>query len=210
MGPGGQVNTARLAGLVTGAEAPPLPDMDAVEANRADLWATGLSPDSYPTELFRKDLDALGVVPAAGLTPLPTEHRSLSAGWSPTGNIRSQPRESFSSTWKTKLVLSMSSARCRFGSGTGRWRAPLPAFWCAANWKGTVGRSTSWPPASKHCRLWQGRPHCARGTSGEGRPTAKTAPDHRRNLRSPQAFGGDKCPRTARTQATKLAWTLLR
>src|ERR1700733_10305084 len=56
---------SRLTGLVTGAEAPPLPDMGAVEANRADLWATGLSPDSYPTELFRKELDALGVVPAA-------------------------------------------------------------------------------------------------------------------------------------------------
>ena len=66
------VNTeaSRLAGLVTGAEAPPLPDMDAVETNRADLWATGLSPDSYPTELFRKELDALGVVPAASLAHL--------------------------------------------------------------------------------------------------------------------------------------------
>ena len=61
---------SRLTGLVTGAEAPLLPDMDAVETNRADLWATGLSPDSYPTELFRKDLDALGVVPAAGLAHL--------------------------------------------------------------------------------------------------------------------------------------------
>ncbi len=66
----GQHQASRLAGLVTGAEAPPLPDMDAVETNRADLWATGLSPDSYPTELFRKDLDALGVVPAAGLSHL--------------------------------------------------------------------------------------------------------------------------------------------
>jgi error-prone DNA polymerase len=61
---------SRLTGLVTGTEAPPLPDMDAVEANRADLWATGLSPDSYPTELFRKELDALGVVPAARLAHL--------------------------------------------------------------------------------------------------------------------------------------------
>ncbi len=62
---------ARLAGLVTGAEAPPLPGMNAVEINRADLWATGLSPDSYPTELFRKELDALGIMTAASLGPLP-------------------------------------------------------------------------------------------------------------------------------------------
>ena len=72
MGPqAGKTSRARLAGLVTGAQAPPLPGMDAIELNRADLWATGLSPDSYPTELFRKELDALGVMPAASLSPLP-------------------------------------------------------------------------------------------------------------------------------------------
>jgi len=59
-----------LEGVVTGANAPPLPAMDQVERNRADLWATGLSPDSYPTELFRSRLDALGVVPAARLAEL--------------------------------------------------------------------------------------------------------------------------------------------
>ena len=72
MGPqAGKTSRARLAGLVTGAQAPPLPGMGAIELNRADLWATGLSPDSYPTELFRKELDALGVMPAASLFPLP-------------------------------------------------------------------------------------------------------------------------------------------
>jgi len=69
--PAGKATRARLAGLVTGTQAPPLPGMSAIELNRADLWATGLSPDSYPTELFRRDLDALGVMPAASLAPLP-------------------------------------------------------------------------------------------------------------------------------------------
>jgi len=64
---GGLHQAARLAGLVAGTQAPPLPGMDAIELNRADLWATGLSPDSYPTELFRPELDALGVVPAVRL-----------------------------------------------------------------------------------------------------------------------------------------------
>jgi error-prone DNA polymerase len=41
--------------------------MSPTELNRADLWATGLSPDSYPTELLRPQLDALGVVLAADL-----------------------------------------------------------------------------------------------------------------------------------------------
>ena len=57
----------RLAGLVTGTDAPPLPGMSTTELNRADLWATGLSPDSYPTELLRPQLDALGVVQASRL-----------------------------------------------------------------------------------------------------------------------------------------------
>jgi error-prone DNA polymerase len=59
-----------LAGVVTGAEAPPLPSMEVVELNRADLWATGVSPDSYPTELFRTQLEARGVITAAALNGL--------------------------------------------------------------------------------------------------------------------------------------------
>ncbi len=71
---------ARLSGLVTGADAPPLPSMDAVEANQADLWATGLSPDSYPTEFVRADLAAMGVVTAAGLMEVPAGERITVAG----------------------------------------------------------------------------------------------------------------------------------
>jgi len=59
--------TGRLAGIVVGAKAPSLPEMTPIEVNRADLWATGLSPDSYPTEFVRADLDARGVVTAATL-----------------------------------------------------------------------------------------------------------------------------------------------
>jgi error-prone DNA polymerase len=44
--------------------------MNPIEINRADLWATGLSPESYPTELFRSQLNAQGVVTAAALTRL--------------------------------------------------------------------------------------------------------------------------------------------
>ena len=62
--------------------------MNAVELNRADLWATGLSPDSYPTELFRKDLEALGIMPAASLARSPMGSLSLSVVWSPTANTR--------------------------------------------------------------------------------------------------------------------------
>jgi error-prone DNA polymerase len=60
----------RLENLVTGADAPPLTDMHPSEENQADIWATGLSPDSYPTEFVREELTAAGVVTAASLIEL--------------------------------------------------------------------------------------------------------------------------------------------
>lgn len=46
---------------------PPLPPMSEPEQLIADMWATGITTDTYPTTLIRDRLDALGVVPAAGL-----------------------------------------------------------------------------------------------------------------------------------------------
>jgi len=68
---GGRHRALPLAGLVTGTDAPSLPGMEVVELNGADLWATGVSPDCYPTEPFRPELAAQGVVTAAALTTLP-------------------------------------------------------------------------------------------------------------------------------------------
>ena len=70
----------RLAGLVTGADAPLLPDMTPVESNQADLWATGLSPNSYPTEFVRAELAGAGVVTAASLVDIPAGERVTVAG----------------------------------------------------------------------------------------------------------------------------------
>jgi error-prone DNA polymerase len=77
---GAMSGMGRLPGVVTGADAPPLPDMTAVEANQADLWATGLSPDSYPTEFVRRDLEEAGVVPAARLAEVAPGARVTVAG----------------------------------------------------------------------------------------------------------------------------------
>ncbi len=62
-----QTGADRLAGVVTGVTAPPLPGMSPREEAAADLWATGVSPDGHPTRFLRSELDELGVVPAAGL-----------------------------------------------------------------------------------------------------------------------------------------------
>ncbi|MEE6273239.1 error-prone DNA polymerase [Georgenia sp. MJ206] len=51
-----------LAGTAVGYEAPVLPGMEDVEVAVADVWATGVSPDSFPTQFLRPQLDATGVV----------------------------------------------------------------------------------------------------------------------------------------------------
>jgi error-prone DNA polymerase len=69
----------KLPGLI-GAQAPVLPGMDGLDLAAADVWATGVSPDSYPTQFIRDRLDALGVVPANGLADLDDGARVLIGG----------------------------------------------------------------------------------------------------------------------------------
>ena len=70
----------RLPGVGTSSHLPALPGMSEVELAAADVWATGVSPDSYPTQFLRADLDALGVVPADRLLSVPDGTRILVAG----------------------------------------------------------------------------------------------------------------------------------
>ncbi|MFI5606128.1 error-prone DNA polymerase [Amycolatopsis sp. NPDC051903] len=70
----------KLPGTAPGVDAPTLPGMDALDVAAADVWATGLSPDSYPTEFVRDHLDSLGVVPASGLLDLANGARVLVGG----------------------------------------------------------------------------------------------------------------------------------
>ncbi len=70
----------RLPGVGTSSRIPVLPGMSEVELAAADVWATGVSPDTYPTQFLRDDLDALGVVPAVDLLSVPDGTRVLVAG----------------------------------------------------------------------------------------------------------------------------------
>ncbi|MCU1353431.1 MAG: dnaE2 [Acidimicrobiales bacterium] len=70
----------RLAGIVTGADAPRLPGMDEREESIADLWATGVSPEGHPTRFVRAELDRLGVVTAVGLADVPDGSKVLVGG----------------------------------------------------------------------------------------------------------------------------------
>ncbi|WP_156297150.1 error-prone DNA polymerase [Mycobacterium paragordonae] len=70
----------RLPGVGSSSHVPELPGMSELELAAADVWATGVSPDSYPTQFLRADLDAMGVVPAAELGSVPDGDRVLVAG----------------------------------------------------------------------------------------------------------------------------------
>lgn len=70
----------RLPGVGSSSHIPALPGMSELELAAANVWATGISPDSYPTQFLRADLDAMGVVPAAALGSVPDGDRVLVAG----------------------------------------------------------------------------------------------------------------------------------
>ncbi len=61
-------------------EAPALPGMSDIELTVADIWATGISPESYPTEFSREQLDRWGVKTATDLKQTQHGTRVLVAG----------------------------------------------------------------------------------------------------------------------------------
>ncbi|MGW5718419.1 error-prone DNA polymerase [Amycolatopsis sp. NPDC003865] len=56
-----------LPGLAPGLDAPALPGMTRLEVTAADLWATGVSPDSHPVEYLRSLLGKRGALTTAEL-----------------------------------------------------------------------------------------------------------------------------------------------
>ena len=65
----------------SGSSAPPLPGLSDVELAMADVWATGVSVDSYPTQFVRDRLDAAGVLAGrAGVHAWTTGRRVLVGG----------------------------------------------------------------------------------------------------------------------------------
>jgi len=75
-----QASDQRLPGVVVGTEAPALRTMSEPETTAADLWATGIAPDSHPVQFARPTLDALGAVTVAGLADQPHGRRVAIGG----------------------------------------------------------------------------------------------------------------------------------
>jgi len=67
-GAAAQERPDRLPGAGSSPNPPPtLPGMDAVDRLVADVWATGLSPESHPARFIRPQLEEAGAVPIARL-----------------------------------------------------------------------------------------------------------------------------------------------
>ena len=75
-----QARADRLPGVVTGADAPPLPGMAPPEETAADLWSTGIAPETHPVEHVRAHLSELGVLRSVDLRTAEPERRVLVGG----------------------------------------------------------------------------------------------------------------------------------
>ncbi|WNM26088.1 error-prone DNA polymerase [Demequina capsici] len=69
-----------LPDVVPGAVAPTLPGMSLVEEAVADVWASGVSVDSYPTVFVREGLDRQGVLRVADVLTHEADRRVATAG----------------------------------------------------------------------------------------------------------------------------------
>lgn len=69
-----------LAGVAVGIEAPTLPGMSPVELAVADVWASGVSVESYPTAFVRDRLDIEGVLRVSDVLIHEAERRVHAAG----------------------------------------------------------------------------------------------------------------------------------
>ncbi|MDQ3543937.1 MAG: OB-fold nucleic acid binding domain-containing protein, partial [Actinomycetota bacterium] len=75
-----QSRPGRLAGVVTGANAPQLPGMNPAEEAVADLWSTGIIPAGHPTQFLREQLTKQGVITSTGLQQVAPGTRVKVAG----------------------------------------------------------------------------------------------------------------------------------
>lgn len=74
-GTAAHIRPDQFPGMTTGLDAPQLPDMSEVEQMQFDLSAGGISPDTFPTEFIREQLDDRGVVSVAGLSAVANRSR---------------------------------------------------------------------------------------------------------------------------------------
>ncbi len=82
-----QEGPGTLPGVSVGVEAPALPGMTDVETAVADVWATGVSTDSYPTQYVRDGLNAAGVLTVVGAVAVSREIEEVDAAERAAGEV---------------------------------------------------------------------------------------------------------------------------
>ncbi|GAB3295476.1 error-prone DNA polymerase [Parasphingorhabdus pacifica] len=70
----------RLPGTTVSPTTPALPGMGELEVAAANVWATGVSPDSFPVQFLRSRLDDMGVLAATALSEVEHGTRVLVGG----------------------------------------------------------------------------------------------------------------------------------
>jgi error-prone DNA polymerase len=101
-GPAASTRAGHLPGLALGHRAPALPGMTAFELATADLWATGVTPDSYRSRSCAATSTLSVPSRRPSSWPSPTAPASTSAAPSRTNSGPRPPAASHSSTWRTK------------------------------------------------------------------------------------------------------------
>ena len=111
--------------------------MTAVEQTVADLWATGVSPDSHPTQLLRAQLDGLGAVRIDRLGALSRQRPGQPPRVLVGGMVthRQRPATAGGVTFlnledETGMLNVICSRGC--GRATARWRWAARPCWCGA------------------------------------------------------------------------------
>ncbi|MFF2267154.1 error-prone DNA polymerase [Cellulosimicrobium cellulans] len=82
-----QEGPGTLPGVSVGVEAPALPGMTDVETAVADVWATGVSADSYPTQYVRDGLTVAGVLTVVGAVEVSREIEQVAEAERAAGEV---------------------------------------------------------------------------------------------------------------------------
>ncbi|EWM19010.1 LOW QUALITY PROTEIN: DNA polymerase III subunit alpha, partial [Kutzneria sp. 744] len=141
----------RLPGTTMGTDAPTLPGMDKIETAVADVWATGISPDSH-----RSSSSGHAWTSSESSRSHACPHWSMENVWwwvarSPTDRSRRRPAASPSSTLKTRPACSTSCVPK--GCGGDIATSPTAATPCssAACWRRSARSSVC---ARTSCGTW--------------------------------------------------------
>jgi error-prone DNA polymerase len=153
------VRAEHLPGTAVGLEAPALPGLTAAELTVADVWATGVSPDSHPIQHLRAQLDGLGAIRIDRLAALepPSDPEAQPPRVLVGGLVthRQRPATAGGVTFvNLEDESGMLNVTCSEGCGraTARWRWAARHCSCGDGWSAAPrGCSTWWPTG---CRSW--------------------------------------------------------